>query len=201
MKTRPVNLVIVGTGGQGILLASEILAQLAFRKGYDVKKSEIHGMAQRGGNVITQVRWGNKVYSPLIRKAEADFILGLEKLETLRGSIYANPETTVIFNTQEIPPLPVILGTAVYPSGIEEFLCSHFRKVIEIDGEKYSARLESPRTMNIFFLGILANFLEFGLPLWREVLQERISAAFQKQNWNAFQLGYQEGGKYRSNLM
>lgn len=191
--TTSINLIIAGIGGQGILLASEILAQLALGKGYDVKKSEVHGMAQRGGSVITHVRWGNKIYSPLIRKGEADYILGLEKLETWRASVYARPEATIIFNTQEVPPLPVILGTEVYPSGIEEFLYSHFPKVVGIDGQKYALRLESARTINIFFLGVLARFLEFDLANWKEVLHQKVSSKYHKQNWDAFQLGYQEG--------
>ncbi len=123
------DIIITGVGGQGILLASEILSQSAVKAGFDVKRSEIHGMSQRGGSVNSHIRFGKKVYSPLVMKGECDLLLSFEKMESLRMIEYVNSQTTIIVNTQKMNPSTVISGLAVYPENVEDILNSNFKNV------------------------------------------------------------------------
>jgi len=197
MRERTFNIVIVGVGGQGILLTSDILAEVAFEEGYDVKKSEIHGMAQRGGSVISEVRFGEKVYSPLIKKGEADILLALEKLEALRFSIYLKKEGIAIVNNLEIPPLGVNLGKEKYPRDILSRIEHKISRVIRVEAITMAKKAGSPKTMNVVMLGVLSFFLPFSIPSWEKVIKKRVPSYSTEFNIRAFELGrtYQEQEK------
>ncbi|MCD6575483.1 indolepyruvate oxidoreductase subunit beta [Candidatus Aerophobetes bacterium] len=197
MRERTFNVVIVGVGGQGILLTSDILAEVAFEEGYDVKKSEIHGMAQRGGSVISEVRFGEKVYSPLIKKGEADILLALEKLEALRFSIYLKKEGIAIVNNLEIPPLGVNLGKEKYPRDIFSRIEHKISRVIRVEAITMAKKAGSPKTMNVVMLGVLSPFLPFSISSWEKVIKKRVPSYSTEFNIRAFKLGrtYQEQEK------
>jgi indolepyruvate ferredoxin oxidoreductase beta subunit len=182
------NIIVCGVGGQGILLSSDILCFAAFTEGFDVKKSEIHGMAQRGGSVITHVRFGRKVYSPLIEEGAADFILAYEKLEAMRYAHFLKPGGVFVINDLAIPPMTVLVGEARYPSGIEERLkaCGsvHF-----LEASKIAQGLGNIRATNVTLLGGLANFLDFKSESWLAAIRENVKEKFVDLNLNAFNQG------------
>jgi indolepyruvate ferredoxin oxidoreductase beta subunit len=190
MKTRSktTNIVICGVGGQGIILASNVLCHAAFLEGNDVKKSEVHGMAQRGGTVITHVKYGKKVFSPLIEEGTADFILAFEKLEALRYLPYLKKHGTVIVNEREIPPMSVLVGTANYPAGIEKKMkrnaISHFANAERIAYETGNARV-----VNIVLLGVLSKFLDFKNVSWKKAIINNVKQRYVDLNLIAFQKG------------
>ncbi|MBR2040235.1 MAG: indolepyruvate oxidoreductase subunit beta, partial [Clostridia bacterium] len=154
MKTK--NVMIVGVGGQGSLLASKLLGKLLLTKGYDIKVSEVHGMSQRGGSVVTYVRFGDKVYSPVIDKGEADFIISFEMLEAARYTEFLKPGGKIITNTQQINPMPVITGAAEYPEGIIEELKTK-ADVISVDALELANEAGNIKAVNVVLLGILSN--------------------------------------------
>jgi len=184
------NILICGVGGQGILLASDILAEVALEAGYDVKKSEVHGMAQRGGSVVSHVRYGEKVYSPLIRVGDADVILSFEKLEALRSIHYLSPDGLVVLNNIEILPIPCASGLEEYPTGIVEKLRAHARTIEVIDGVKLARKAGSPRTVNVVLLGSLAKHLELRREDWLKVIERKVPRKTVAMNRKAFELGY-----------
>lgn len=194
---KTINVVIAGVGGQGILLTSDILAQVAFEQGYDVKKSEVHGMAQRGGSVISEVRFGKKVYSPLIKKGEADFLLGMEKLEALRFLPYLKPEGILIVNNLEIPPLGVTLGKEKYPDNIFTLLKKRTSRIIKVNGLQIASEVGNLKTMNVVLLGVLSCFLSFPLSAWKKVIERRVPVKSLDDNLKAFECGKAYGEKYR----
>jgi indolepyruvate ferredoxin oxidoreductase beta subunit len=185
---------ICGVGGQGILLASDVLAEAAMESGYDVKKSEVHGMAQRGGSVVSHVRYGETVYSPLIGMGGADVILSFEKLEALRSIGYLAPEGVVIVNDLEILPLPCAAGLEEYPSGIVEKLRKLAKKMVLVDGLKLAKASGSPRTANVALLGSLARYLDLPRERWLGVIERRVPERFVEMNRVAFELGYSAEG-------
>ena len=146
------NILLVGVGGQGTILASSILSKGLIEAGYDVKMSEIHGMSQRGGNVSTQIRYGEKVYSPIIGKGEADVIVAFEKMEALRWIEYLNPKGSMVINDFEIPSVPILMGKKEYPPGILDELYSKVNIKVFKAGE-IANQLGNPKTMNIVLLG------------------------------------------------
>lgn len=182
------NIVICGVGGQGIILASNVLCSVAFLEGFDVKKSEVHGMAQRGGSVITHVRFGKMVYSPLIEQGTGDFILAFEKLEALRYSQYLKKQGTIIVNKREMPPMSVLVGTAEYPKDIEKKLRKQ-AKTYFIDATKLALELGNIRTVNIILLGVLSTFLNFKQKSWEEAIKKNIKEKFVDLNVGAFNRG------------
>lgn len=186
------NIMIVGVGGQGTLLASRILGNGALNMGYDVKVSEVHGMAQRGGSVVTYVRLGQKVFSPIIEKGEADIILAFEQLEALRWADYLNPEGTFIINTQKINPMPVIMGKAKYPEGIIDKIQSRFKNVIAFDALSVAKQTGNIKAVNVVLLGVLAKLLEKDMPkeTWIESIKQVIPEKLQGPNFIAFEKGY-----------
>ncbi|MGB9668423.1 MAG: indolepyruvate oxidoreductase subunit beta [Thermosulfidibacteraceae bacterium] len=187
------DLVIVGVGGQGVLLASEILSEVALSKGYDVKKSEIHGMAQRGGSVFSFVRIGEKVYSPIIPLGSADLMLAFEELEALRYVQYLKPSARVILNRQRIMPITVLSGEAKYPNDVFERLIEHF-EVYSIEGLALAKELKDARLTNVILLGYLASrFLPWEKNIWLKVLLERVPERFREQNLRAFEVGWNYG--------
>ncbi len=190
---KPVDILMVGVGGQGTILASRVLAGAAREAGYDIKVSEIHGMAQRGGSVVTQVRLGEKVYSPLITRGGADIILAFEKLEALRHLPFLKPGGTVIINDQEISPVPVLAGTAVYPAGIIDYIRSVAKNVVVVKALDMALKCGSAKAANIVLLGILAKKLPIKKELWEQALAGRVRAGLLEVNQAAFASGYEIG--------
>lgn len=185
---RVTNIVICGVGGQGIILASNVLCTAAALEGMDVKKSEVHGMAQRGGTVITHVRFGNKVFSPLIEEGTADFILAFEKLEALRYIPYLKKHGVVIVNKREIPPMSVLVGAATYPFDTLKKI-SRNTQVYSIKADNIARDLGNLRTVNIILLGVLALFLPFKKATWHKAIAEQVKTKYIDLNKKAFTRG------------
>lgn len=183
------NIIIVGVGGQGTLLASRVLGNVAMKMNYDVKVSEVHGMAQRGGSVITYVKMGKKVYSPIIEKGEADIIIAFEKLEAIRWISYLKKDGTLILNDQRIDPMPVITGTAKYPEGIVEKLKEHYNKVITIDALEIAKQCGNIKAVNTVLLGLLAKSTSIDKEIWIESLKENVPSKALEVNLKAFEAG------------
>ena len=188
MKTKSV--MICGVGGQGILLASDLLSEVVFQEGIDVKKSEVHGMSQRGGTVTSNVRFGEKVYSPLISKGDADIILAFEKLEGLRHLEFLKENGIVIVNDFVIEPLPVACGLAEYPENIISVIKSAVPDAVVVDGLALAKKAGNARSMNIVLLGLLANKLKFDRSIWYDIIERKVPKKTLKANNKAFDLGY-----------
>jgi len=189
VKTPLTNVMIVGVGGQGTLMASRVLAQAAVAGGFDVKVSEIHGMAQRGGSVVTEVRFGSKVYSPLIQIGQADYILAFEKLEALRWLPYLKSGGGLIVNDQSIDPLPVLTGAVKYPADITQKIQAVVEKSIIVDAAKIASELGNVKATNIVLLGILAGCLDLPLAVWDRALEKAVPTKVLALNREAFQRG------------
>ncbi len=184
------NILIVGVGGQGTLLASRILGNLAIRLGFDVKVSEVHGMAQRGGSVVTHVRYGEKVYSPLVEPGGADIILAFEKLEALRWHHYLKAEGVMIVNDQSIDPMPVIMGVDLYPEDILETIKGKTEKVFSVNGLSIAKDCGNERVVNTVLLGVLAKYLHIHPDHWISVIEDTVPAKTIALNKQAFLMGY-----------
>jgi indolepyruvate ferredoxin oxidoreductase beta subunit len=183
------NVLICGVGGQGILLASQVLSDVALLSGLDVRKSEVHGMAQRGGSVVSHVRLGPQVYSSLIKPGEADVVLAFEKLEGLRWLPYLAPSGAVVVNRQEIAPMSVIFGDAEYPQDTEERIRKGSRRALFIDGLAEAEKLGNPKVVNVILLGVLSKSLQFPEKTWHEALKGRVKPKFLELNEKAFARG------------
>lgn len=187
METK--NIMIVGVGGQGSLLASKLLGKLFLSRGYDVKVSEVHGMSQRGGSVVTYVRYGDKVYSPIIDKGQADFILSFELLEAARWTEYLKPGGRIVTNTQQINPMPVITGAAQYPQGLVEEMRRAGMDVDAFDALSLAEEAGSAKAVNIVLLGRLSKSFDFSRAEWEQAIQESVPPKFLELNLRAFALG------------
>jgi indolepyruvate ferredoxin oxidoreductase beta subunit len=187
------SILICGVGGQGTLLAGDVIARVALQYGLDVKKSEIHGMAQRGGSVISTVRFGKKVYSPIIGWGEADIILAFEKLEALRNLPYLKKNGTCIVNDYEINPMSVASGVQKYPENVIENIKKLVKKVVVIDGESLAINAGSIKTMNVVLLGRLARELEFPKDMWLSVIESRVPEKTIQMNREGFLSGFSSG--------
>ena len=187
METK--NIIIVGVGGQGSLLASKLLGHLLLSEGYDVKVSEVHGMSQRGGSVITYVRFGDKVYSPVVDKGAADFIVSFEILETARWLSYLKPNGQIVTNTQQIDPMPVITGAATYPENLVEKMKSKGFKVDAMDCLSLARKAGSQKAVNIVLLGRLSHYFKIPQESWDAALKACVPAKFLDLNRKAFELG------------
>jgi len=183
------SILLAGVGGQGILRASDILCQAFMAVGMDVKKSEVHGMAQRGGCVTSHVRFGAKVYSPMAKKGDVDILVAFEKLETLRYLDYLKADGIVIINEEEIYPPSVNLGDAGYPGNVVELASQYFRNVKIVNGPDIAHRAGNARAVNSALLGVLSNHLEIADDVWGRVLKESFPAKALKTNLQAFNLG------------
>lgn len=184
------NIMIVGVGGQGTLLASKMLGHVLLHQGYDVKVSEVHGMSQRGGSVVTFVRYGEKVYSPVIDRREADIIIAFEKLEAARWLEFLKPEGQMIVNTQEVEPMPVITGTAQYPSGLLDKMENAGAKVDAEDFLSIAETAGSSKAVNIALMGRLSEYFpEISEEDWQEAITAIVPAKYQELNRRAFALG------------
>ena len=188
MKTT--NIMIVGVGGQGSLLASKLLGRLLTDEGYDVKVSEVHGMSQRGGSVVTYVRFGDKVYSPLVTDGEADCIVSFEKLEAARWAHCLKEGGTIIVNTQEIDPMPVIIGAAQYPSDILDELVAKGVKVDAVDALSTALEAGSAKAVNIVLMSRLAKHFDIPEEKWLKAIENTVAPKFVELNLKAFDLGY-----------
>ena len=187
MKT--VNIMIVGVGGQGSLLASKILGNLLLSEGYDVKVSEVHGMSQRGGSVVTYVRYGDKVYSPLVSEGESDYIISFEKLEAARHVSMLKIGGQIIVNSQQIDPMPVITGNAVYPESILNELKEKNVRIDEIDALSLAKEAGSIKAVNIVLIGKLSNYFPFKKEVWLNAIERTVAPKFVSMNKKAFLLG------------
>ena len=183
------NIMIVGVGGQGSLLASKLLGNLLTDEGYDVKVSEVHGMSQRGGSVVTYVRFGEKVYSPIIDKGEADFIVAFEKIEAARYASYLKPDGKIIVNTQEIDPMPVITGAAEYPHGALDALGALGLSVDAMDALAPATEAGSPKAVNIVLMGRLSKYMDIPTEKWLAAVEKSVNPKFKDMNLSAFKLG------------
>ncbi|MGI6615493.1 MAG: indolepyruvate oxidoreductase subunit beta [Dethiobacteria bacterium] len=184
------DLLIAGVGGQGTLLTGKIIAAAAQEEGYDVKTSETHGMAQRGGSVVIHVRIADRVCAPLVPKGEADFLLAFEKLEALRFLPWLSPEGMVVVNCQEIKPLPVLIGASTYPEGVAGRLRARSQRVIPVDAAQMEPVRRHPRTANVLLLGILARQLGLPQESWRRAISRSLPPHHHRINQEAFDAGW-----------
>ena len=185
-----VSLMIVGVGGQGSLLASKLLGRLLVQEGYDVKVSEVHGMSQRGGSVVTYVRFGDKVYSPLIGEGEADYIVSFEKIEAARWLPCLKTGGTVVVNTQQIDPMPVIIGAAEYPEGVLDDMIAQGVNVDAMDALSLAEQAGSAKAVNIVLMGRLARHFDIPYDKWLAAIEQSVAPKFVEMNKKAFDLGY-----------
>ena len=186
------NILIVGVGGQGTLLASVLLGNLALSKGYDVKLSEVHGMAQRGGSVVTHVKISEDIVnSPLIEEGDADVIIAFEELEAYRWLPYLKKGGTMYVNTQQWLPMPVVLGQAEYPDNIAEVLEANAGKVKAFDALQIAENCGSVKAVNVVLLGAASKDLPFDEEAWTKVIEENVKPKFIDLNKKAFEMGRQ----------
>lgn len=184
------SIMIVGVGGQGTLLASRLLGNVLLAKGYDVKISEVHGMSQRGGSVVTYVKYGERVASPIIEKGEADIILCFEQLEAARWLPYLKPNGKMIINTQCIDPMPVIMGSAKYPENIIETLRAAGAEVLVVDALALAMQAGTPKAVNVALIGVMAKQTDIPKEDYMDTVKATVPEKFLELNLKAFELGY-----------
>ena len=183
------NIMIVGVGGQGSLLASNLLGHLLVSEGYDVKVSEVHGMSQRGGSVVTYVRFGKKVYSPIIDEGEADFIVAFEQLEAARYLKYLKLDGHIVMNTQAIDPMPVITGVMEYPDQLVQKMKDLGTNVDAMDCLSLANEAGSAKAVNLVLMGRLSNYFDIPVEKWEKSIKECVPEKFVDMNLKAFFLG------------
>ena len=188
METK--SIMIVGVGGQGTLLASRILGNAVISEGYDVKVSEVHGMSQRGGSVVTYVRYGEKVNSPIIDKGGADIILAFEELEALRALPFLKKDGKIIVNTQNIDPMPVITGAAAYPEHVIDSLKAAGADVTAVDALDLAIKAGNMKSVNVVLIGVMAKNTAIPENVWRDTIKSTVPEKFLEANLKAFELGY-----------
>ncbi len=188
--SKTTSIMIVGVGGQGSLLASKLLGRLLVDEGYDVKVSEVHGMSQRGGSVVTYVRFGEKVYSPIVTLGEADFIIAFEKLEAARYAPYLKADGRIIVNTQQIDPMPVIIGAAEYPTDVLSELSDKGLQVEALDALTPAVEAGSAKAVNIVLMGRFAKYFDIPKEKWITAIENTVNPKFIEMNKKAFELGY-----------
>ena len=187
METK--NIMIVGVGGQGSLLASKLLGYLLLEQGYDVKVSEVHGMSQRGGSVVTYVRYGDRVASPVIDRGEADYIVSFELLEAARWVPYLKKDGQIVTNIQQIDPMPVIIGAAEYPENLVEKIKASGAKVDAMDCLALAEQAGSPKAVNLVLLGRLSHYFDLPEEAWMKAIEAIVPPKFLEMNKKAFELG------------
>lgn len=183
------NIMIVGVGGQGALLASKTLGQVLLDAGFDVKVSEVHGMSQRGGSVVTYVRYGKKVYSPIVDKGEADLIVSFELLESARYTEYLKPNGKIVVNTQTIDPMPVITGAAKYPEDLVKKMTDAGFDVDALDCLSLAQEAGTAKAVNIVLMGRLSRYMDFEEDAWLKAIEKLVKPQFLDVNKKAFALG------------
>ena len=184
------NIMIVGVGGQGTLLTSRILGGITVAAGYDVKLSEVHGMAQRGGSVVTFVRYGEKVAEPIVEEGQADVLIAFERLEALRYAHFLKKDGVIIVNDHRIDPITVVTGAAQYPDNIIEDLKKE-HKVLSVKAMEEAIKLGNSKVFNIIVLGVAAKHMDFSKDAWLEVIEKTVPAKTIEINKQAFLLGYE----------
>jgi indolepyruvate ferredoxin oxidoreductase beta subunit len=187
------NILFGGVGGQGIILTSKVLSTALVNAGYDVKMSEVHGMAQRGGSVTTQVRYGDKVYSPIIGKGQADIIVSFERMEALRMLEYLKKDGVMVVNDHAIPSMPILTGAAEYPEGIVEELKSKVKTIV-FKAAEVARELGNPRTQNIVLLGALVKAIGLENLDWDKAIEQEVKPKFVEINKKALQKGMELAG-------
>lgn len=188
------SIVMVGVGGQGILLATQITARAAIADGHDVKTNEVHGMAQRGGSVVAQIRFGKQVFSPLVPEGTAQVLASLERIEALRFAGYLAPDGLAVVSSQAIVPVTVSSGKATYPADAEDRLRAAFRRLAYIDAIGVAERLCDPRVANVILLGALSTALSLPMECWAEAISQCVKPAFLDINLRAFDEGKRLAG-------
>jgi len=185
------NFLVAGVGGQGTLLASDILAEVGMRAGYDVKKSDVLGLAVRGGSVLSHVRWGERVASPVVRKGEMDYLLAFEPLEALRGAEFLHSESTIVVNTKKVPPVSVSSGSASYPAKnqIEQILRNTAKAVHFVDAARVAQEIGNVKVTNVVMLGVFSTLLDVPFKTWEEVVVGRVPTKYAKLNRAALRAG------------
>ena len=189
METK--SIMIVGVGGQGSLLASRIIGNVLLEQGYDVKLSEVHGMSQRGGSVVTYVKYGDKVYSPVVLKGEADIIISFEQLEAARYVEFLKEGGHIVTSTQSIDPMPVITGAAVYPEDIIGKLRAKNIDVTAVDALTLAEQAGTAKASNVVLMGVVSKKMDFDRSVWEKALEACVPAKFLELNKKAFELGEQ----------
>ena len=187
METK--NIMIEGVGGQGSLLASKLLGRILLDQGYDVKVSEVHGMSQRGGSVVTYVRYGDRVYSPIVDKGEADFIVSFELLEAARYVNFLKPGGRVVVSAQQIDPMPVITGAAEYPADLDKKMADLDIRVDVMDALSLAEQAGSSKAVNLVLLGRLSRYFDFPEEAWQKAIDACVPEKFLELNRRAFALG------------
>ncbi len=184
-----INVLMSGVGGQGVLVASDVLVLAAMHAELDAKKSEVHGMAQRGGSVVSQIRFGKKIYSPLIKKGTADIILAFEKLEAIRYLDSLKSGGVVIYNDQQITPLSVFFSNVAYPDDVATICKKRTEHIVPVNGLKITEELKNARVLNSVMLGALSNFLQFDNEHWMQAIEQRVPPKTLELNRKAFEAG------------
>lgn len=182
------NIMIVGVGGQGTLLTSRILGGLAIGAGYDVKLSEVHGMAQRGGSVVTFVRYGDHVAEPIVEEGTADVLIAFEQLEALRYAHFLKKDGALICNTQKINPMTVVIGAARYPENILDTLAETYQ-LYTVDAMEEAKKLGNSRVFNLIVLGMTAQHMDFTMEQWHDVIRNTVPPKTVDINLKAFEIG------------
>ena len=193
METK--SIMIVGVGGQGTLLASRLLGNALLSKNYDVKVSEVHGMSQRGGSVVTYVKYGSKVASPIVALGEADLILSFEQLEAARWLPYLKKGGTIITNTQKMDPMPVVMGAAEYPHDILDAIRAKGVNLIAVDALSMAVEAGSAKAVNVALIGVMARNMDLEKQVWKDTIAATVPAKFLEMNEKAFELGYASQGE------
>ena len=188
METK--SIMIVGVGGQGTLLASRLLGNALLSKDYDVKVSEVHGMSQRGGSVVTYVKYGSKVASPIVALGEADLILSFEQLEAARWLPYLKKGGTIITNTQKMDPMPVVMGAAEYPHDILDAIRAKGVNLVAVDALSMAVEAGSAKAVNVALIGVMARNMDLEKQVWKDTIASTVPAKFLELNEKAFELGY-----------
>lgn len=182
-------IMIVGVGGQGTLLASRILGNVLLSQGFDVKVSEVHGMSQRGGSVVTYVKYGDQVYSPVVNEGEADYILSFERLEAARWLSYLKRDGKMIVNDQRINPMPVITGAMAYPEEILAKMTEKGADILPVDALSLALQAGNSKAVNVVLIGVLSSIMDFPAEVWNAALESTVPARFLELNKTAFELG------------
>ena len=193
METK--SIMIVGVGGQGTLLASRLLGNALLSKNYDVKVSEVHGMSQRGGSVVTYVKYGSKVASPIVALGEADLILSFEQLEAARWLPYLKKGGTIITNTQKMDPMPVVMGAAEYPHDILDAIRAKGVNLVAVDALSMAVQAGSAKAVNVALIGVMARNMDLDKQVWKDTIAATVPAKFLEMNEKAFELGYASQGE------
>lgn len=189
METK--SIMIVGVGGQGTLLASRLLGAALLSENYDVKVSEVHGMSQRGGSVVTYVKYGEEVFSPIVREGQADFILAFEQLEAARWLPFLKKGGTMIANSQKIDPMPVVIGNAQYPDGVLDAIRATGADLVEADALTLAVEAGSPKAVNVVLIGVMAARMDLPYEVWERAIRETVPEKFLEMNLKAFKLGFE----------